>query len=129
MVRDNLPPMIIGSTERHIMKFIKHIRSHPATGRLLAALATTCLAGTLATATPYATSLTNNAGVVSFRLNQTTGTNDTVLVISGGGTVTNVLQLPADNPANFFDRGLIVTNLGIAAGTFKVYIKHVGRGV
>jgi len=27
---------------------------------------------TIANATPYATSLTNNAGIVSFRLNQTT---------------------------------------------------------
>src|ERR1043165_8919470 len=84
---------------------------------------------TVTLATPYATSLTNNAGVVSFRLNQATATNDTMWVISGGGTVTNVLQLPADNPANPFNRGLIVTNLGIAAGTFSVYIKHVGSGV
>src|SRR5262249_50643214 len=79
-----------------------------------------------ASATPYASSLTNSAGVVSFRLNQTTGTNDTVQVISGGGAVTNDLQLPGTTPIN---RGLIVTNLGIAAGPFKVYIKHVGSGV
>jgi len=80
-------------------------------------------------ATPYATCLTNEAGVVSFRLNQTTATNDTVWVISGGGTVTNVLQAPSDDTNNFISRGLIVTNLGIAPGTFKVYIKHVGSGV
>ncbi len=83
----------------------------------------------VALAAPYATSLTNNGGVVSFRLNQTTATNDTVWVISDGGAVTNVLQAPADDPANFISRGLIVTNLGIAAGPFKVYIKHVGSGV
>lgn len=96
--------------------------------KLAAALAVGASA-TVALATPYATSLTNNAGVVSFRLNQTTATNDTVWVISNGNTVTNVLQAPADDPANVISRGLIVTNLGIAAGTFKVYIKHVGSGV
>ena len=31
----------------------------------------------------------------------------------------NILQLPADNPANFISRGLIVTNLGIAADDFE----------
>lgn len=79
-------------------------------------------------ATPYATCLTNNAGVVSFRLNQTTATNDTVWVISNGDSVTNILQAPGDAANNFIARGLIVTNLGIAAGPFKVYIKHVGSG-
>jgi hypothetical protein len=95
----------------------------------LATMLAVCASATVALATPYATCLTNNAGVVSFRLNQTTTTNDTIWVISGGGTVTNVLQAPADDPANVISRGLIVTNLGIAAGTFKVYIKHVGSGV
>jgi len=38
----------------------------------------------VATATPYATCLTNGGdGTISFRLNQTTGTNDLVQVISG----------------------------------------------
>lgn len=81
-----------------------------------------------ANATPYATSLTNAAGVVSFRLNQTTATNDTVLVISSGGSVTNTLQLPSGDAANFFARGLVTTNLGIAAGTFQVQITHIGSG-
>src|SRR4051812_18260462 len=80
-------------------------------------------------ATPYATSLTNDAGVVSFRLNQTTSTNDRVLVISSGGTVTNALQLPSADPANVLTRGLIQTNLGIPAGPFKVFIKHTGSGI
>src|SRR5947207_13010320 len=80
-------------------------------------------------ATPYATSLTNDAGVVSFRLNQTTSTNDTVLVISSGGTVTNTLQSAGADPAGVLSRGLVQTNLGIADGPFQVYIKHVGSGV
>jgi hypothetical protein len=79
-------------------------------------------------ATPYATSLTNNAGIISFRLNQTTATNDTVLVISSGGTVTNILQSPTADPAKVLTRGLIVTNLGIAPGPFQVRITHVGSG-
>jgi hypothetical protein len=95
-------------------------------------LATTSLAGGLAQATPYATCLTNNGdGSISFRLNQTTGTNDLVQVISSGGTVTNTLQSPSADPTNVLSRGLIVTstNLGIAAGTFQVRIKHTGSGV
>jgi hypothetical protein len=80
-------------------------------------------------ATPYATSLTNDAGVVSFRLNQTTSTNDTVLVISSGGTVTNTLQVPSADPTGVLTRGLVQANLGIAGGPFQVYIKHVGSGV
>src|SRR5207253_8274980 len=62
-------------------------------------------------------------------LNQTTSTNDTVLVISSGGTVTNTLQSPNADPASVLTRGLVQTNLGIAAGPFQVYIKHVGSGV
>jgi hypothetical protein len=92
-------------------------------------LAVSALSNYVATATPYATSLTNNAGTVSFRLNQTTATNDTVMVISGGGTVTNYLQLPSGDPTQVITNGLIVTNLGIAAGNFKVRIIHTGSGV
>ena len=88
------------------------------------------LAPGIAKATPYATSLTNSGtGVISFRLNQTTGTNDLVEVISSGGTVTNTLQTPSGNPANVLSRGLIVTNLGVAPGVFHVHIKHTGSGV
>lgn len=93
--------------------------------RLTVALAVAASA-TTARATPYATSLTNNAGIVSFRLNQTLDTNDTMYVLSSGDTVTNFLQLPG---ATVVSRGLITTNLGIAAGNFKVYIKHTGSGV
>src|SRR5215472_14164522 len=80
-------------------------------------------------ATPYATCMTNNGDhTVSFRLNQTTGTNDTVAIIVG--TTTNFLQLPSANPANVVNRGLITTNIGIAPGAnFLVRIKHTGSGV
>ena len=59
-----------------------------------------------AQATPFATCLTNNGdGTISFRLNQTTGTNDLVAVIVG--TTTNFLQIPSGDPANLLSRGLI----------------------
>ena len=92
-------------------------------------LAATALSSYVATAMPYATSLTNSGGVVSFRLNQTTATNDIVMVLSSGGAVTNYLQKPANNTNNVVKRGLIVTNLNVAAGTIKVVIKHIGSGV
>lgn len=98
--------------------------------RLTVGLAVTALAACPAGATPYATSLTNNGtGTISFRLNQTTGTNDLVQVISSGGTVTNSLQLPSGDPANVLPRGLIITNLGVAPGAFQVRIKHTGSGI
>ena len=93
-------------------------------------LVATFLAAGLAQGTPYASCLTNNGdGSISFRLNQTTGTNDLVQVISSGGTVTNTLQLPSADPANALLRGLITTNLSIAGGPFQVRIKHTGSGV
>lgn len=95
-------------------------------GRGLAAGLAIMSFATIADANPFASSLTNNAGVVSFRLNQTTTTNDLVQIISSGGTVTNVLQAPGNN---VIARGLVVTNLGIAPGTFQVRIKHIGGGV
>ena len=96
---------------------------------LALALAVTALSSYVATATPYATSLTNNGdGSVSFRLNQTTSTNDSVWVISGGGAVTNQLQTPGGPTLT---RGLITTaNLSIPPSTvFQVRIKHTGTGV
>ncbi|HVV70534.1 MAG TPA: hypothetical protein VHI52_03385, partial [Verrucomicrobiae bacterium] len=93
-----------------------------------AGLATVVLAAGIAQATPYATCLTNNGdGSISFRLNQTTGTNDLVQVISG--SVTNSLQLPSADPGNVIQRGLIITNRGIGSGSFQVRIKHTGSGV
>jgi hypothetical protein len=105
---------------------------HPSLRKSVLTLASAALATGMAHATPFASCLTNNNdGSISFRLNQTTGTNDLVQVISSGGSVTNTLQSPSADPTNFLSRGLIVTstNLGIAAGPFKVRIKHTGSGV
>jgi hypothetical protein len=69
-------------------------------------------------ATPYATDLTNAAGVVSFRLNEPA---DNVKVIGNGGTLTNDLGA--------LGRGLIVTNLtgsGMTGGVFYVVVSKVG---
>lgn len=66
-----------------------------------------------AQATPYATSLTNDAGTISFRLNESA---DNVKIISAGGATTNDLgALPA---------GLHTTNLAIS-GTFQVVVFKV----
>ena len=62
-------------------------------------------------AVPYASSVTNSGGVVSFRLNENA---DNVLVVSGNGAVTNDL-----GPGL---KGLTVTNLGIAAGNIQVVV-------
>jgi hypothetical protein len=68
-------------------------------------------------ARPYATSLTNAAGVVSFRLNEDA---DSVKIISSAGATTNDL-----GPIL---KGLTVTNLGIS-GNFKVQVtKAAGAG-
>jgi hypothetical protein len=92
------------------------------------ALACACgfIASQSAQATPYATSLTNNSGVVSFRLNETTGTNDSVKVIINASTF--VLQAPANNTNNHLLRGLIVTNLGVS-GLTTVQIQHLGDNI
>src|SRR6266566_1937900 len=99
------------------------------TARFGMALALATLPCHLLHATPFATCLTNNGnGTVSFRLNQTTGTNDLVAVIVG--TTTNFLQIPSGDPANLLNRGLITTNIGIAPGAnFLVRIKHTGSGI
>ncbi len=62
-------------------------------------------------AVPYACDVTNNAGVVSFRLNENA---DSVKIISSGGAVTNDLGAGV--------KGLTVTNLGIAGGVIKVVV-------
>lgn len=63
-------------------------------------------------AAPYASDLTNNAGVISFRLNQNA---DNVKIISSGGAVTNDLGAGV--------KGLTTTNLGIV-GVFKVVVSR-----
>lgn len=86
------------------------ITLHPNPVRLVSTLAITVAGAIASFATPYATCLTNDAGVISFRLNQT---NAQVQVIyNGGAAVTNLGPLPA---------GLTVTNLGIT-GNFKVKV-------
>jgi hypothetical protein len=81
------------------------------------ALAATVLSSYVATATPYATCLTNTAGTVSFRLNEAA---DTVKVIwAGGASVTN-LGAKA--------RGLTVTNLGVVTSPFQVQVIKTGAG-
>jgi hypothetical protein len=95
-----------------------NIRStRPALRGLVLALAATVLASYVATATPYATCLTNTAGTVSFRLNEAA---DTVKVIwAGGASVTN-LGAKA--------RGLTVTNLGVVTSPFQVQVIKTGTG-
>lgn len=80
-------------------------------GARLAPMFALLAAGTFsALATPYATCLTNNAGIISFRLNQTNA--EVHVIYNGGASVTNLGPLPA---------GLTVTNLGIT-GNFKVKV-------
>jgi hypothetical protein len=89
---------------------MKKIPIHPNMTKLTSALAITAASMIGSVASPYATSLTNDAGVISFRLNQT---NTQVQVIyNGGASVTNLGSLPA---------GLTVTNLGIT-GAFSVRV-------
>jgi hypothetical protein len=103
--------------------------TRPAFRGFALALVITALSGYVAKATPYATCLTNNGdGSVSFRLNQTTTTNDTAWVISGG--VTNQLQTPG---GPVLTRGLITTDTNLflipSGAVFQVRIKHTGSGV
>lgn len=84
----------------------------------LLALGLTVLAPLACHAIPYATDLTNNAGTVSFRLNEAA---NQVKVIGNGGAVTNDLgPMPA---------GLTITNLSatIPAGVIKVEVHSVGN--
>src|SRR4051812_17177405 len=76
---------------------------------LITALGLLALAGST-WATPYASDLTNNAGILSFRLNENA---DNVKVISNGGAVTNDIGPGV--------KGVTVTNLGVA-GTIKIMV-------
>lgn len=88
---------------------------------VVAALLASVLALGTARATPYATSLTNNAGTVSFRLNEAA---DAVFIIGNAGTlVTNIGPRSA---------GLTVTNLaakGLTNGIFQVDVRKSGSNV
>lgn len=86
----------------------------------LAALLAAAASAPVAWAHPYATALTNNAGTISFRLNEAA---DNVKVVGNGNTLTNDLGPVA--------RGLTVTNLtgaGLTGGTFHVIVNKVGAG-
>jgi hypothetical protein len=97
-------------TKPHPSRFAQFLKiSAPAfPGCLLAIIA--ILAASPAFAVPYATSLTNNSGTISFRLNESA---DVVKVISNGGATVNDLgALPA---------GLHTVALGIS-GSFNVSV-------
>ena len=79
-------------------------------------IATTALAIQLAEAHPYATSLTNNAGVVSFRLNE--AAPSVQILWNNGASSTNLGALP---------RGLMVTNVG-ATSPFEIKVQTTGTG-
>jgi hypothetical protein len=83
--------------------------------RGLAAGAAIMSFGTVIEAAPYATSLTNSSGTISFRLNEAA---DDVKIISSSGTV----DLGA------CAAGLITTNLTIS-GTYSVQASKAGSGV
>lgn len=88
----------------------KNMLTHVVKSGLALALGLSFVAAT-ATAVPYACDVTNNAGVVSFRLNEAA---DNVKIISNGGAATNDLGPGV--------KGLTVTNLGVAAGHIKVVV-------
>jgi hypothetical protein len=95
-------------------------RSNPSYNRHGAALAlgiaATALAVQVANAHPYATSLTNNTGVVSFRLNEPAQSVE--VLWNNGASKTNLGALP---------RGLTVTNVG-ATSPFEVKVQNTGTG-
>src|SRR3954464_11097898 len=75
---------------------------------LFSAIALFALASS-AHATPYACDITNNAGIVSFRLNENA---DNVKIVRGA----------VSNDIGPGVKGLTVTNLGIASGFIKVMV-------
>src|SRR6266404_1048693 len=102
------------------MKLTNNLRV-PRNFRALAAALLATLGAWTAGAHPYATCLTNNAGIVSFRLNET---GASVKVIGNAGTLTNDLGL--------LPRDLTITNLttsGMTGGVFKVMVTKPGGGV
>ncbi|MBC8002865.1 MAG: hypothetical protein H7X97_09795, partial [Opitutaceae bacterium] len=91
---------------------MKTLKMFPRWSRATACFVILILAQTAVHATPYATGLTNNAGVVSFRLNEPAG--NVRIVYNGGANTTNIGALPA---------GLIVTNLGIT-GVYQIVVSN-----
>ena len=114
-----------GSAKCTTMKLMKTPLTGSTLQRLALALALGALGSQVANAHPYATCLTNNAGTVSFRLNEDVYTNGSVKIVGNGGTLTN------DLGTNTL-RGLIVTNLtgsGMTGGLFRVEGTKAGAGV
>ena len=89
--------------------------------RRLTAVLAVAASATVAVAHPYATALTNNAGTVSFRLNEAA---DNVKVIGNGGRSPMTW-------ARSLAKGLTVTNLtasGLTGGVFSVVVTKAGSG-
>ncbi len=90
---------------------MKKTHNHvPASPKALLVAAALLGIATASFAAPYACDLTNNSGVISFRLNENA---DNVKIISNGGATTNDLGAGV--------KGLTVTNLGIS-GVFQVIV-------
>jgi hypothetical protein len=95
--------------------------SRPTLCGLVLALAAAVLSSSVATAHPYATCLTNSAGVVSFRLNE--AADSVKIQWNSGASSYTIGALPA---------GLTVTNLTLVPITvtspFQVVVDKVGSG-
>lgn len=82
------------------MNSMNHLLPRPALQGLVFALAILTLAGNVARAVPYASCITNNAGTVTFYLNEA-ATNVTVIYDGGGVGNTNNLGLLSKGPHPF----------------------------
>ncbi len=101
------------------MKKMNNAPTRPTLRGLVLALAATVLATGVATAHPYATCLTNNAGVVSFRLNEAA---DSVKILWNSGASSYTIGA--------LTNGLTVTNLTAQGVTspFQVEVTKAGSG-
>src|ERR1035441_4086696 len=90
----------IGHNDNPIMKNTTTLSSRPTLRGLVLALAVIALSGVLARAVPYASCITNNAGTVSYYLNEP-ATDVTVIYDGGGVGKTNDLGALAKGPHTF----------------------------
>ncbi len=96
------------------MKITKSFLTRPTLRGLVLALAATVLSSYFATATPYASCLTNTGTSIVFRLNEKA---DNVKLVYSGDTITNDLgALPA---------GLTTANVTLS-GTYKILVTKAG---